>query len=97
MTGAFLYESEAKKMWTKIKDVIKRYWKWIVGGLGVILALVLLGHKNKDVSTYDELKKTQKERGEKAEKVIGEVDKIERETEQLMEDFYKILFERRDR
>lgn len=83
-------------MWQKIKDAFKRYWKWIVGGLGAILTLLLLGRRHKDVSTYDELKKSQAEREKEAERVIDQVDDVERETEQLIDDFYKRRFGRRD-
>lgn len=83
-------------MWEKAKSVLKKYWKWIVGGLGAILALLLLGRRHKDVSTYDELKKQQAEREKEAERVVGQVDDVERETEQLIDDFYRRRFERRD-
>lgn len=83
-------------MWEKIKSTFKRYWKWIVGGLGMILALLLLGRRRGGVSTYDELKKQQTEREKEAERVVGQVDDVERETEQLIVDFYRRRFERRD-
>lgn len=83
-------------MWEKIKSAFKKYWKWLVAGLGAILALFLLGRKNRNVSTYDELKKQQTEREKEAERVVGQVDDVERETEQLIDDFYKRRFERRD-
>lgn len=83
-------------MWEKIKTTVKKYWKWMLGGLGAILALIFLGRRNKGISTYNELKKAQSERGKEAERVIGQVDDVERETEQLIDDFYKRRFERRD-
>ena len=83
-------------MWEKIKTALKNYWKWLVAGLGTILALLLLGRRNRDISTYDELKKQQTEREKEAERVVGQVDDVERETEQLIDDFYKRRFERRD-
>lgn len=83
-------------MWEKIKTALKKYWKWLVAGLGTILALLLLGRRNRDISTYDELKKQQTEREKEAERVVGQVDDVERETEQLIDDFYKRRFERRD-
>lgn len=83
-------------MWIKIKDTFKRYWKWFVAGLGVILALLLLGRRNSKISTYDELKKQQTEREKEAQRVVGKVEDVERETEKLIDDFYKRRFERRD-
>lgn len=83
-------------MWKKIKSAFKKYWKWLITGLGMILALIFLGRRRRDVSTYNELKKQQVEREKEAERVIGQVDNIERETEQLVDDFYRRRFERRD-
>lgn len=83
-------------MWEKIKSAFKKYWKWLVAGLGAILAMLLLGRRNNGLSTYDELKKAQSEREKEAERVVGQVDDVERETEQLIDDFYKRRFERRD-
>ena len=83
-------------MWEKIKSAFKKYWKWFVAGLGAILALLILGRKDSNVSTYDELKKAQTKREKEAERVIGQADDVERETEQLIDDFYKRRFERRD-
>lgn len=83
-------------MWEKVKSTIKKYWKWLVAGLGAILVLLLLGRRNRGISTYDELKKAQAKREKEAERVIGQVDDVERETEQLIDDFYKRRFERRD-
>ena len=82
-------------MWQKIKDAFKRYWKWIVGGLGAISALILLGRTNRNVSTYDELKKGQAEREKEAEKVVENAEKVKENTDQLIEDYYKRKNERR--
>lgn len=83
-------------MWEKIKATFKKYWKWLVAGLGAILAMLLLGRRNNGLSTYDELKKAQSEREKEAERVVGQVDDVEHETEQLIDDFYRRRFERRD-
>lgn len=83
-------------MWEKIKTALKKYWKWLVAGLGAILALLFLGRRKQDISTYDELKKTQAEREKEAERVADQVDDVESETEQLIDDFYRRRFERRD-
>ena len=82
-------------MWEKIKSAFKKYWKWLVAGLGAILALFLLGRKNRNVSTYDELKKQQAEREKEAAKVAGNADKVKENTDQLIEDYYKRKNERR--
>ena len=82
-------------MWQKIKDAFKRYWKWIVGGLGAILTLLLLGRKHKGISTYDELKNQQAEREKEAEKVVENAEKVKENTDQLIEDYYKRKNERR--
>jgi len=81
----------------KIKKTITKYRKWIFPvGLGAILSLFLLGRRNKKTSSYDDLKKRQEDREEKAEHIIGIADDIEKETEQLINEFYKRRFERRD-
>lgn len=83
-------------MWKKIKSAFKKYWKWLITGLGMILALIFLGRRRRDVSTYNELKKQQVEREKEAERVADQVDDVESETEQLIDDFYRRRFERRD-
>lgn len=82
-------------MWGKIKTTLKKYWKWLVAGLGAILALFLLGRKNRNVSTYDELKKQQAEREKEAAKVVENAEKVKENTDQLVNDYYKRKNERR--
>lgn len=59
-------------MWAKVKDVVKRYWKWLLTGLGALLALLFLG-KRKSQTVYRQIEERQLDRNKAAEEINNTV------------------------
>ena len=78
-------------MWIKVKNFVKKYWKWIIGGLGTISALILLGRKRKSTTSNiaEKMKDSQAERLREVEEVNQNVQNNIKRADEIMSDYYK--------
>lgn len=84
-------ESKVKRMWSKINNLIKKYWKWLVTGLGAILAIILLGRRHGSTTSNiaEKMKDNQAGRLREAEEVNKNIQKDIKRADEIMSDYYK--------